>query len=64
MSKLENATFLTGDATEKLSELDENSVHVCVTSKKLNCSLIYTSGGFTGTSTHQRIYKKVQLACP
>jgi DNA modification methylase len=32
MSKLDNATFLTGDATEKLSELDENSIHCVVTS--------------------------------
>lgn len=32
MGKLDDATFLLGDAAEKLSELDENSVHTCITS--------------------------------
>lgn len=32
MGKLDNATFLHGDATEQLKTLEDNSVHACITS--------------------------------
>jgi len=55
MGKLDHATFITGDATEELKKLEEESVQTCVISLcKLMFSLILISGDDTGVSIHNK----------